>query len=266
MAARPSIRASLSTNQSLFAGTLRSITFDVEIKGSGASGTPPEIGEALRAAGFGETIVAATSVTYAPASTGLKSCSIYHYLDGTLYKLTGSVGDVNFKLAKGGKGMASFTFTGHSVAPTDSAIITPTLDATVPPVLLGLSFAIGGYAANIESLNFSMGNVVSKPPSINAADGFSQLLITQRDVNGTFNPEHTLVATRDWEGVFRAGTTGTIATGTIGTAAGNRYAVSMPKVYTRNLTLGDREGVRTLDNAFGASINTGDDEVSIAFT
>ncbi|MCK7495178.1 MAG: hypothetical protein MZW92_31855 [Comamonadaceae bacterium] len=43
------------------------LTFDVEIKGSGAAGTAPELGVLLKGCGFGETVVAVTSVTYAPA-------------------------------------------------------------------------------------------------------------------------------------------------------------------------------------------------------
>ena len=47
--------------------------FSVELQGSGTAGTPPKYGEILRACGFSETIVPATSVEYLPISTAQES-------------------------------------------------------------------------------------------------------------------------------------------------------------------------------------------------
>ena len=54
MVERPAIEQNIGTRQGLYAGTLYDITFDMEIKGSGAAGTAPECGQALQAVGFGE--------------------------------------------------------------------------------------------------------------------------------------------------------------------------------------------------------------------
>jgi len=263
---RPAVRTSLAALQQIYAGRLVTATFDTEVKGSGAAGTAPEIGALLRQCGFGETIVASTSVTYAPVSTSFESATNYIYEDGKLIKLTGCRGNVTFKLESNQKIMASYTITGHVSAQTDVALPTPTLDSTKPVPFNGASFAVGGFAGVISAISFDMGWKVATPPSVNSADGFGEIIMTERDVSGSFDPEDELVATNDWIGDFTAGTLMAMATGTIGGTAGNRVAFSWPQVYYRDVAPGDRDGVRTLDITFGAVESSGDDEVSIAFT
>ena len=266
MVDRNNVKASTATDQKIYGGTLRGISFDVEIKGSGTAGTAPEIGTLLRACGLDETIVASTSVTYAPISTGFESITIYYYQDGILNKITGCRGNASFNLECGNKGMVSFTFTGHDGGTTDVSMVTPSYDSTVPPVFINAPFSIGAYSAVIAGLTFDMANTVATPPDVSATDGYSQIYLTKRDVNGTFSPEMTLVATNDWIGQLKAGTTMALDTGAIGATAGNIYQVTMPAVYYREMSPGDRDGVRTLENTFGAAESSGDDEFSIAFT
>jgi hypothetical protein len=51
---------------------LVSVSFDVEIAGSGTAGTAPKWSALMQACGFSETIVSVTSVTYAPISSVLQ--------------------------------------------------------------------------------------------------------------------------------------------------------------------------------------------------
>jgi len=266
MQGRNAVRASLGKLQQVFGGTLRAVSFDCELKGSGTAGTAPEIGVLLRACGFGETIVASTSVTYAPVSTGIESCTIYYYQDGRLTTLTGCRGTVSFSMEAGGIAKASFNFVGHSATPSDAAIVTGTYDSTVPPTLKGASFTIDSFAAIIGNLSFDMGITLATPPNISASDGYGDVQITMRDVSGSIDPEDELVATEAFEANWRNGTSMALATGVIGSTAGNRFAISMPAVYYREITQGDRDGIRTNDLTFGAAESTTDDEVSIAFT
>jgi hypothetical protein len=64
----------------------------VELAGSGTAGTAPAYGSILKACGFSETIVASTSVTYAPVSSSFSSVTIYYNVDGVRHKLTGCRG------------------------------------------------------------------------------------------------------------------------------------------------------------------------------
>ena len=264
---RPAIRANIGMLQQIFGGQLRSVTFDVEIKGSGgAVDDVPEIGAALQGCGFGETINAVSDVTYEPVSGGLKSVTIYYFQDGIRYILTGCVGNVSFSLEAGAIGKASFTFTGHLALPTDVALASPTYQSNVPPALISVPFSIGSYSAIIAALAFDMSNTVAMPADISASDGYSQIRVTQRDVNGSYDPEATIVATDNPQQDLQQGNTLALDTGVIGPGIGQRYQITMPVVYYRDVSPGDREGIRTYDIPFGAVENTGDDDVSIVFT
>ena len=263
---RNGVKATLGKTKSIFGSTLKSVTFDVEVKGSGAAGTAPEIGPLLRACGMDETIVASTSVTYAPISAAFESITIYYYADGIRHIITGARGNVSFTLEAGQAAKASFTFTGHDGGVSDSAMVSPTYDTTVPAPLVNVPFTIGGYSAAISSLSFDMGNTVAFPQDIRSSDGYGEVIINARDVNGSFNPEQVLLATNDFIGGWKSGADLALSTGVIGGAAGNRFAVSMPAVTYRDVAPGDREGLRTFEIGYGAGESSGDDEVSIAFT
>lgn len=263
---RNGVKATIGKTKSIYGSTLKTITFDVELKGSGSAGVAPEIGPLLRACGMDETIVASTSVTYEPVSTGFESITLYYYSDGTRHIITGARGNVSFTMEAGQAAKASFTFTGHDGGFSDASMVSPAYDTTVPVPLINIGFTVGGYSASLQSLTFDMGNTVAFPPDMSAADGFGEIIINARDVNGSFNPEQVLVATNDYIGDWKAGSNLALATGVIGGTAGNRFAISMPAVTYRDIAPGDREGLRTMEIGFGAGESSGDDEVSIAFT
>ena len=75
MTPQEAVSPSLGKLKSLYGGTLMQITFDMHVKGSGTAGTAPESGVPLRSCALGETIVATTSVTYAPVSSSHESCT-----------------------------------------------------------------------------------------------------------------------------------------------------------------------------------------------
>lgn len=271
MVDRPAVTANIDTKQQIYAGSLKQVTFDVELKGAGSAYSAsnlPEIDALMRACGYSSTVDTTPSsetVTYEPVSTGHESCTIYYYQDGTRHILTGCRGNVSFSLETGNIGRASFTMTGHFSATTDTALPSPTYLSTVPPAIIGGAFTIDSYAATIAALSFDMGNTIATPPDFNAADGYSEVYITKRDVNGSFDPEAELVATEAFEANFRAGSSMALVTGDIGSTQYNQYHLSMPAVYYRSIAPGDRDGVRIFDMGFGAAISSGDDEVTIVF-
>ncbi len=266
MIERPAVRPSLGMLQQVYGGRLVTVNFSAEVKGSGAAGTAPEIGALLRACGLGETIVASTSVTYAPVSTALESATLYVYEDGKRIVVTGCRGNVSFALEAGNRVMASFSMTGHVAAQTDVALPAPTFDTTAPVPFIGGGFTVDAFSAVISSLSFDLANTLAMPESVNGVDGFDEITIVGRDVNGSINPLDELVATEDFIGNFTAGAAMAIATGAIGATAGNILNIDMPAVYYRDATPADRDGLAALDLPFGASESTTDDEVSIAFT
>lgn len=267
---RPAVRASIAKLQQIYGGTLKAFTFDVEVKGSGTAGTAPEIGTILRIAGFGETIVPSTSVTYTPASdVGThESASCRFWDDGTLHNLLGcQVMALSFARKSGEVDLLSVTIVGHPEALSDAALPAPTYDTTKPIAVKGVPFSIGGYAAVIGELNFDMGLEVSMPPDVSQTNGYGQIRIVGRGITGSFDPEHTLVATNDWEGDFKAGTVMALSGGAVGTVAGQIHTITMPGVAATNLAPGDKDGVTSLEYTYQAVEVAGtDNEISIAFT
>lgn len=264
MIERSPIKATLGKEQSIFGGTLGQVQFTAEIKGSGAAGTAPEIGQALRCVGMAETIVASTSVTYALASESLESCTIDFYQDGKQRRLTGCVGTCSLAGEVGQIGKITFTFTGHVAEENDVAMITPTYDATVPPALIAGAFDVSGFAASISSLSLDLNNAIVFPKDLSSNDGFGQLRITDRDVAGSFDPEQVLIATNDFVQHWKDGTRRSITTGVIGSTAGNRYQLTIPNAYYREMADGERDGILTHEIGFGA---WGDDNaLSLQFT
>lgn len=245
------------------------VKFKAELKGNGASyaaNAKPAIGKFLQGCGFGETIVAGTSVTYAPASSSLKTLTMWVYEDGIVKKLKGCRGTVKFTGKTGEPFIAEFDFLGVYDAVADLTMVSPTYESTIPPVLLGNSFTVDSYAAIINSISIDMSNQLELRDNMSAAAGYASALITGRTPNGSIDPEMTTVATYDWHAKLLAGTPVALTTGIIGATQYNRYTVTAPKLCYTGVGEGERKGLVTGDIMFDLAMNTGDDEISIAFT
>jgi hypothetical protein len=89
------------------------ISFDVAIAPSGTRGTAPKWGRLLLAAGFAETVVAATSVTYSLISSGDSSLTMDYFDAQNRHRITGArASSLTFKLDKQGIPMISLTYIG----------------------------------------------------------------------------------------------------------------------------------------------------------
>lgn len=264
---RQPTRTSQGKVKPLYGGTLIQIKFDAEIKGSGAAGTAPEIAAALRSCGLAETIVASTSVTYKPASSAHKSCTIYLYRDGKRIVATGCRGQLSGVLEVGAAGKLSFTFTGHFVAETDQALVTPTYSSQVPPVLIGAPFVFDSATPALTKLDFDLGIELARPGDITKSDGYGEVQITSRKVMGGFDWEDVLVATYNFVSKWQTGAAVNLTSGVVGGTAGNRYQVTFPAATYTELAPGDKSGIATRDLKFhAAETATGDDEISLSFT
>lgn len=264
---RATVKESLSSRFASFGGTLGTLSFDVYLRGSGTAGTSPDFDALLQACGMDPTNVPATSDTYAPISSAIKSCAIYWYEDGLLHKLGGCRGSFTAALEGGAPGKLSFAMTGHHTTPTDVTLVTPTYDSTVPPTVINLSsFAVDSYAANVAALAFDMGITKAMPTDITAADGYGEIEITGRKVTGSLDPLAKLIATYDWVTKWKAETSVALDTGVVGGTAGNRWQLQFPTAQYMEIGHGDRDGIITRQIAFAAHESSGDDEMSLAFT
>lgn len=266
---REIIRSSLNPEQGVYGGALFGFEFDVELKGSGTAGTAPRLGRLLRACGMQETVVAVTSVTYRPLSTlsSHEGVSIGYQAGGVYRTAKGCRGTFSLAAGAGQTGKLSFKLVGHINTEADAAAPTPTVETTRPPAFLGAAFQVGGYTAAIEQITFDIANTIAMAPDPNGTDGYGEVRVTARKSAGKFNPEAQLIATKDWVGLFRAGTQQAIQTGAIGPTAGNKWALTMGQAYFTNVPYGEREALLTHEIEYGAAETASlDDEVSLQFT
>jgi hypothetical protein len=149
--------------------------------------------------------------------------------------------------------------------PVDKAMVNPAFVDTVPPVVMAAPFSVGSYKAAINALSIDFGISMATPASIESPDGYSAIYLTERNVTGTFDPEAVLTATHDYMENWRTVQSLPLTTGVIGSAAGNRYKIDMPAIYYRELSPGDRDGLRTFEVGYAAEEVSGDDEVIITF-
>jgi hypothetical protein len=266
---RPVLRGgSIGKASPLFGGSLFGLQFDVEVKGAGSLGVAPEWAPLLRSCGFGQTLVASTSATYTPISSfGTNtSCTIHYFQEGVRYRVTGCRGNVSFRGSVGEVMTLSFTMIGRLNAsdPSAGTAPTPTLDSTVPPTFLSSNFlSIGSYNPAFTEMTWDLGLQVTPGANANAADGFGEVRITERDVRGTLDPEMTLVATQNWIGDWKAGTTRALSA-VLGTAGGNRITISMPAIRYIEPGFDDREGIRVVSLGFKADETSAlNDEISL---
>ena len=264
---RENYSSSLSKFSQVPGARQAAIDFDVELKGSGTAGTAPALGKLLKACGFGETVVAVTSVTYLPASSAISSMTLALYNDGVIYKLWGARGNVSLRLEKGKHGIFHFTFTGAEFSVTDGVMLTTgvSYETTIPQPFLSATFTIDSYAALIGSLEYNMNNEVTLREDVNVASGHKSAVITDRRPTLSVDPEMVLVATYDFFGKWRSGNQGALSALVSG-SAGNICTITNPKVQYTGETLADKSGIRSLGIDCALNRNAGDDEWSIAFT
>ena len=267
---RGAVRASIGQLQEVYGGQLKRITFECEVKGSGTAGTAPEIGPLLEACGMEETVVAVTSVTYAPESAAHESGTIYYFEGGRKrHILTGCRGTVRLAVEAGGILFAYFEFVGHHTEPTDQSLPSPTYDSSVPRAAVGMAISVNGVTAIVaKSWEWNLNNTIALPASIAATDGYGEILLTQRDVRGQVVIEAELDSVIDIDSLFSAGTRFAFASGTLGSVAGNRVVVSTPSssTYVTNTTPGDADGLRLRTVEMAVDDSTPNQELSISFT
>lgn len=243
------------------------VSFSVELKGSGAAGTAPEIGPLIRACNFTETITPGVKVDYDPNSapdTG-ESATIHFYRHDILHKITGCRGTFGFELKAGEYGEMSFEFTGLYQGPVDSTIpASPTFNTTQPARFLSASFAIDTYSARIENLKADMNNQISRRPDANAATGILEYFIGGREVKGECDPEAVALATKDFWAMW-ANSSQVALTGTVGTAAGNKCVITGPAVQADTPKYGERENILTYALPLIFTPSAGNDEIKLSF-
>lgn len=260
---RDLIRPYKGNSGKLTVGEHRKFTCEVEIAGSGAAGTAPAWGPLLQACGFAETVTAGTDVTYDPVSEGEPTLTLYGYLDGILFKMTGAKGNVTFTLNAKSIPVMQFEFIGAYSPATDTPLPTG-VDYTKfqQPKTVGKlntpTFTFHSVAACTSAFSIAWGNTLTWRELINCAGARSP----DRQPSGNVTMELPSIATKNWAEVVREGTTGA-ANLVHGITPGNIVEFQLPKIQCNPFTLQDDQGIAMVAMPFDLMPNLGDDELSI---
>ena len=254
----------LSPRQPIIGASWFEVSFITEMHASGTKDTAPRIGDLFEACGMKEAINSSTSVVYTPASTSLKSCTIYVYADGLLHQFHGCVGTFRILIVTGDTAKIEWRFFGKYETPTDVSLPgSVTYDTPVPPSVVSASFEFDNVSFEVQQLEIDLGAIVARRPSLNDATGVKGFATVGREPKGSFNPETVLQATYDFWTEWRNSVQNAV-TINIGDTTGNKWEISLPKVVLDTPAYGDRDGVRTFELPFMISRNSGDDEISLS--
>lgn len=188
---------------------------------------------------------------YTPSSAAPPSVTMYLYLDGLRYIMTGARGTFKLAADAGGVGKFDFTFSGVMQSKADAALPSATFNATRPPIFRNGVMSYNRVASAVAQLSLDSGNQISFPDDPNIVQGFSSPIITSRKITGNINPLETLVATRDIYADFTAGTQRVIHA-RFGSVAGNKIGITIPQAQATDQNIGDRNGLREIGTPFQA--------------
>lgn len=265
---RDLVRPYLGASEQLLANTRVQCTFSVELAGSGTAGTAPRYGKALLACGLSETIVATTSVTYAPVSSSFGSATIYYNIDGVLHKVTGARGTFTINGTVGQIPTIDFTFTGIYNTPTDTALPSVTYGDQATPVIFKngntTGFELLSYAGCLQSVSFDIGNSLVYRELVGCT---KQVLLTDRAATGSVTLEAVTMATKNY---FTAALTDASLGNLLfqhGQTAGNIIDFASTRIDIGDVSYGDQDGIHMLTIPYTAVPSTsGNDEFSLVYT
>ncbi len=273
---RDAAQAPLSKRPSCTGTKLATISYKVEVRGSGSAAgakTPP-FGEILRSAGLGETVNGTTDTTYVPISvqSDIPSQTMAFFNDGIRYLIRGARATIKLVHTLGEPIMLEIEFKGVYVDTIDAALLSPvSLDDLIPAKFLDANLAVddgsGAFTPIFGKLDIDFGNTLTPREDANDPSGYLSIIITKRDMVGEFDPELALIATHDYMGNLEDDTLITF-TETIGDTAGNIMDITAPAIQYRDLSQNDKDGLaaQTIALQFNQSAFGVEDEIQIVFT
>jgi hypothetical protein len=246
---------------------LVSVSFDVEIAGSGTAGTAPKWSALMQACGFSETIVSVTSVTYAPISSAFKGVTLYFFADGVRHKVTGCRGTWSMSMETGEIPKISFEFTGIFNAPTDETQPSPTFSNQADPVVVNsantATLQVHGYAACMSAFSLDLAN---ETPFRQLAGCTQQIMITDRKPEGEVTIEAPTIAAKNYFSAASTQTAGQFSW-VHGTTAGNIVTFTAPTCNLGSPEYEDSDGIIMLKLPFMPQPTAaGNDEFTLALT
>jgi len=247
----------------------RTLEFKIkcELKGSGTAGTAPEISPLLQACYMSETLVPAAGansakVDYIPVTRNNKTCTIYVYKDGLLWKGIGAIGNANINANVAESTVVEFTMKCLYTDPTPAtAPASPIFDATGPIVV-----------SNADIVNENVGTIKCGSFALDIGNQLAEHYTTSQhrfsvaDRAPVFSITKDSISTAAEWNALRNGDTAVIV-GQFGSIPGNKLVISAQNCVRETVAYNERSEVDILDVAYRAYEvgNAGDDQFKITF-
>lgn len=262
---RDFIRDYLGASTVIKTGTYVTLSFEVEIAGSGTADTAPAYSALLQACGFLETVNVATDVTFTPLSddSSIKSVTIWIEDNGEMHKCTYGRGNVSFNMSTGTIPKMTFNFTALYTKPSASTL-TADFSAFQSPLAVNDTnmgtFTLDSYSFKMKELNWDMGNNVVYDPYV----GGDEVNISGRNVTGSILVQAPLIATKDVYAMVEshAGVTTKVLDVVHGSTAGAIIEVDMPAVQVNSISREDNNGIKMYRLGLIATPSSGNDEIT----
>lgn len=271
---REIVRGFFGASEELVGTGFKEVAFDLEIQSSGAAGTAPACGAALRASAFAEAVTASTRVEYTPITNSLESATIYYYDDGVLHKLLGARGNVEVMMGVGERPVFRFSFIGLDGG--DTAVSNPTgtftawkapaviNDANTGDLTFGGTYSAGaisgGTAYPSRGLSINMGNVANFTPLV----GGETIDMSDRAASGHVDLDLTAAQEVSFMAEVKANTLTSMSM-LHGLTAGYKTLIYAPGVQKINPTKQEVNGKRLCGYDLRVTPVAGNDELRIVF-
>lgn len=206
---------------------------------------------------------------YSPATTGLKSCTLYFNQGGLRHKLIGARGNASLDMSANGRPVIKFDMIGMFSPVTDAADSatysgwgTPQTVNTTNTWALVDGKLSDGSATGIQVMKWSMdfGNAVKHRQLI----GSESVPITDRNTKGSVSIEMTTIAFNSWIERIRASTKAAMVIEN-GLTAGNEVNIWMPNSQLTDPKYSDSDNIVMLDMNYNAIPLVGNDEFRLTF-
>lgn len=265
---RETIQSYLGNRQSVVGQRSVPISATVEMAGSGTAGTAPRFGPMLKASGLSETIVADTSVTYAPVSDAFSSYAMDFYIDnGSRQAIGGIRGTAELALSVGAIPTIAFSHMGIWSAPTAVSRPSETYSAQAAPVAVNAdntaTVTVHGFSACMTEFSLSLGVEMVFEQKAGCT---KQVRLTDRRTTGSITIELPAFATKDFIAAASAQTESTI-TWTHGGTAGNIVTFTADQAAFDSPTYVESDSVTHVTLPFRLlPTSSGNDDFTLAFT
>lgn len=271
---RDLVRGFFGASEQLVATAFVRCSFTTELAGSGTANTAPAWGAPMQACAHAEAVLTSPNrVEYTPASTSLKTVTIYWYDDGVLHKILGAMGNVRLEAKVGDRPKLVFEFTGLdggvSAAANPALTLTawqkpPTMaKANVVDITLGGTYAAGalsgGTVYNSSGLELDWGNQVQFTPLLNE----ERIGLTDRAITGRAMLELSAAQEVSLMTAVKANTTQALAMRIGGSTAGNNIILYSPVVQLINPRKEEVNGVRLVGFDLRLVPSSGNDEIRL---